>query len=133
MLFALTILAGWSLAYTLGLAFPDWAWRSWPAVSAVSGVTLTALWKRYRFPWAKAVAALAGAMLLLDGVYLGYRSQNVPVEVAYSRALDAALIGQLVLIGMAGVRSDWVGFLGRLRSCLGRIPRLANVRQGSEG
>ncbi len=133
MLFGLTIFAGWLFSCALGLVFPDWAWRSWPAVSAASGIALTALWKRYGFPWGRAVAALAGAMLLLDGVYLGYRSQNVPVEVAYSRALDAALLCQLILIGGAGVRSDWVGFLGRVRGRLGRRARMAHARQGSEG
>jgi hypothetical protein len=117
---ALTVLVGWTTAYLFGLAVPEWAWRTWAPISAVSAILLTWFWHRDPdWRW-KAVASLAGVMLLLDVAYLGFRWQRVPIEVEYSRALDFCLSLQLLLIGFRGVTNGWNSFWRRLFRGLGR-------------
>lgn len=132
MLFALTILAGWLSGFAAGLLIPENAWLTWPLISALSGVALAYLWKRYGFWWGRIVALLAGVMLLADGLYLGFRVQNVPIEVVYSRALDVCLQAQLLLIGVGGLRSGWLGFLDRISRHLFRRPLVAHARSSAE-
>lgn len=129
--FALTISAGWVSAAILGKLSPDHAWMAWPFISAVSGVILYRLSQRYRFWWAMPVAALAGAMLMLDGLYVVCRYLGVQIEVEYSRALDLALIAQLSLIGYGGLVSDG-GFLAWMRSRLRRGDRVVYARSRAE-
>lgn len=117
---ALTVLVGWTTAYLFGLAVPEWAWRTWAPISAVSAILLTWFWHRDPdWRW-KAVASLAGVMLFLDVAYLGFRWQRVPIEVEYSRALDFCLSAQLLLIGFRGAINAGIGFW---RGLCGRMAR----------
>ena len=133
--FALTIFAGWIVGYIGGLVTPD-AWRMWPLISAVSGIILTQFYILDRnWRW-KAVASLAGAMLLLDLLYLGFRWQRIPIEVEYSRALDIALVVQLLLVGYRGGINVGIGLLSWLRRGMGRGSLVGHTAhrkaQGSE-
>lgn len=131
--FAFIILAGWLFGAVSGAISED-AWRLWPAISAVSATALYAF--HLRDPdrrWAL-VSAVAGAMLLLDVLYLGFRWQRVPIEVEYSRALDFGLSVQLLIIGYQGAINGWVGFWDRVRGGVDKRHGLAgaSVRKEAE-
>jgi hypothetical protein len=133
-LYALTILVGWAAGFTAYKISPEESWRIWPLISMVSALCLLGLSRRHAFWWSKPVAALAGAMLMLDGLYVVMRYQSVQIEVEYARALDLALIAQLSLIGWGGLRGGWGVLLARMRGSLrrGRFPVFAR-RSRSEG
>jgi len=106
---------------------------AWPIISAVVGVALAYLHTQARFWWSAPVASIAGAMFLLDGAYVLCRWSGIQIEVEYANALNAGLIVKLAMIGLGGLSSDWIGFLGRCGLCLHRGPSVAHAREGSEG
>lgn len=130
--FALTILSGWLVGYAALQLSPTDYWRLWPLLSAASAVVLTWLWRRDPdWRW-KAVAALAGVMLLLDVAYLGFRWQRVPIEVEYARALDICLLVQLLLTGFRGAINGWVGLWGGVRGRLAGWPVVGHASHRKE-
>lgn len=101
--FGLTILCGWLVGFMAGWADDQEAMlRAWMTISLVSSLILFSLYRLDPQRRWKAVAALAVAMLALDVLYSWLRWQGVPVGGQYSKALDAGLIAQLVLIGYRG-------------------------------
>lgn len=130
--FALTILSGWLVGYAALQLSPTDYWRLWPILSAASAIVLTWLWRRAPdWRW-KAVASLAGVMLLLDVAYLGFRWQRVPIEVEYARALDICLSVQLLLIGFRGAINVGCGLRDWLRGCMAGGPLVGHASHRKE-
>lgn len=88
--------------------------RAWVMVSLVSSLILFSFYRLDQQRRWLIVSAIAGAMLMLDVIYLELRRRGIPAEVQYSKALDAGLTAQLLLIGYRGAWNafsllrDWV-------------------------
>lgn len=98
--FALTILGGW-LSGFLG-------WQFWAVISLVCGLTFFWLFLNDRqWKWGL-VAAIEGASLALDILYLWFRWRGIPIEVEYANALTFGLVLKLALVGSGGLLNGWI-------------------------
>lgn len=119
--FGLTILCGWLVGFMSSWAdSQDAMLRAWVLISLVSSLILFSLYRLDQQKRWLMVAAIAGAMLMLDVVYLELRRRGIPAEVQYSKALDAGLTAQLLLIGYRGAWNAISLFRNRMRRHLHR-------------
>lgn len=94
--------------------------RAWVMISLVSSLILFSFYRLDQQRRWLMVAAIAGAMLMLDVLYLELRRRGIPAEVQYSKALDAGLTAQLLLIGYRGAWNAVSLFRNRMRDYIRR-------------